>query len=86
MKPSIYIPEGLREEINEYLKDHPEQNLSSLVQRGIKSQIRPRTSSLLALAGFVHSKSSKPRTEQEMREDAIERPEDEPIKRGLDRL
>jgi hypothetical protein len=69
-----------------YLKDHPDQTLSSLVQQGIKSQIRPRTDSFLALAGFAHSKKSKPRTEQEMREDAIERPEDEPIKRGQDRL
>ncbi|NJK43180.1 MAG: hypothetical protein HC933_01970 [Pleurocapsa sp. SU_196_0] len=60
--------------------------LSSLVQRGLESQIRPRSNALLGLAGFVNSKGGKQRTEQQMREDAAERPEDELVKRGLDRL
>ena len=86
MKASVYIPDKLTDEVQEYLKDHPDLTLSSLIQQALEVRIRPRPNTMLALAGFIKSGSSKQRTQQQMREDAVERPEDEPIKRGFDRL
>jgi hypothetical protein len=86
MKSSIYIPDKLRDEVQEYLKDHPDLTLSSLIQQALEARIRPRPNTMLALAGFINSGGGKQRTEEQMREDVAQRPEDEPVKRGFDRL
>ena len=86
MKASIYLPNELETVVQNYLDDHPEMTLSSLVQDALESKLKPRRNRILELAGFVDSRNTIPRTPQEMADDLRERPEDEIVKRGLDRL
>ena len=86
MKASIYLPVELEILVKDYLDDHPEMTLSSLVQEALESKLKPRRNRILELAGFVDSRNTIPRTPQEMVDDLRERPEDEIVKRGLDRL
>lgn len=86
MKASIYLPSELETTVQSYLDDHPEMTLSSLVQEALESKLKPRRNRILELAGFVDSRNTIPRTPQEMADDLRERPEDEIVKRGLDRL
>lgn len=39
MKSSVYIPDKLRDEVQEYLKDHPDLTLSSLIQQALEVRI-----------------------------------------------
>ena len=54
MKRTIHLPDELAQQIEEYLNQHPDENWSSLAQKGFKQVIRRKTpSSLLAVAGSV---------------------------------
>lgn len=86
MKASIYLPNELENVVQNYLDDHPEMTLSSLVQEALESKLKPRRNRILELAGFVDSRNTLPRTPEQIVEDMRERPEDEIVKRGLDRL
>ncbi|MGK7878435.1 MAG: hypothetical protein AB4426_35585 [Xenococcaceae cyanobacterium] len=56
MKRTLYIPDELWAQLEEYLQNHPEQNPSSLVQRALVEKLRPRNCSrLLELAGIVEN-------------------------------
>ena len=85
MKASIYIPNELEAVVQNYLQDHPEMSLSSLVQEALEHKLKPRRNTLLELAGFVDSRKTVPRTLEQMLEDQQQRPEYEPTKAGFDR-
>ncbi|MEH1872555.1 hypothetical protein [Nostoc sp.] len=54
MKRTLYIPDKLCPQLDQYLKDHPEQNQSSVVQEALAEKLRPKNGSrLLSLAGIV---------------------------------
>ncbi len=56
MKRTLYIPDELWAQLEEYLREHPEQNPSSLVQVALTEKLRPRNGSrLLELAGIVEN-------------------------------
>ena len=87
MKSSVYIPDELGDKVQQYLQNHPDLTLSGLIQKALEEKIAPRRNRLLDLAGFV-SFDPAPRDhrgDEERVADLSERPEDEPIKRGLDR-
>jgi hypothetical protein len=59
MKKTLYIPDELWEELNAYLQEHPQENVSSVVQGALKEKLRPRNGSrLLELAGMVNDAPS----------------------------
>jgi hypothetical protein len=54
MKRTIHLPDELACQIEEYLNQHPEENWSSLAQKGLKQVLRGKDpSKLLAVAGSV---------------------------------
>ena len=54
MKRTVYIPDDLAEQLRQYLDDHPDQTLSSIVQEALEEKFAARDiSKLLALAGIV---------------------------------
>jgi metal-responsive CopG/Arc/MetJ family transcriptional regulator len=56
MKRTLYIPDELWSQLEEYLKNHPEQNPSSLIQVALEEKLRPKNGSrLLELAGIVEN-------------------------------
>ncbi|WP_230968433.1 hypothetical protein [Nostoc sp. WHI] len=56
MKRTLYIPDELWAQLDQYLKDHPEQNPSSVVQAALAEKLRPKNGSrLLSLAGIVEN-------------------------------
>jgi metal-responsive CopG/Arc/MetJ family transcriptional regulator len=65
MKASIYIPDELYQEVQEYLKIYPQKNLSGLVREALEERLKPKTSRLLELAGFVSSDKLAGRQEVE---------------------
>jgi hypothetical protein len=59
MKRTLYIPDELWQELEQYLTHHPEQNPSSLVQSALREKLRPKNASLLSeLAGMVEDAPS----------------------------
>ena len=87
MKSSVYIPDNLSGKVQKYLENHPDLTLSGLIQEALEEKIAPRRNRLLDLAGFVSFDPAHHdrRSEEERAADSLERPEDEPVKRGLDR-
>jgi hypothetical protein len=85
MDAGISIPSELEQPLQAYLADNPNQTLSDLVQELLESKLKPKPNKILELIGFVDSRASKPRTQEEIAQDKLERPEDEPIKQGFDR-
>ena len=56
MKRTLYIPDELWEQLSDYLKEHPQENASSVVQVALKDKLRPRNGArLLELAGIVEN-------------------------------
>jgi len=56
MRRTLYIPDELWEKLSNYLKQHPQENASSVVQVALKEKLRPRNGErLLELAGIVES-------------------------------
>lgn len=54
MKRTLYIPDELWKELQQYLAHHPEQNPSSVVQAALTAKLRPKNGSkLLELAAIV---------------------------------
>ena len=54
MKRTVYIPDDLAERLNEYLREHPDETLSSTVQSALEVKLAHKdVSKLLALAGIV---------------------------------
>lgn len=54
MRKTIYLPDELAARVEEYLKDHEGETLSSLVQEVLEQKVRPRHGrSILRLAGLV---------------------------------
>ena len=86
-KLSVYIPNHLKDKLEKYLERHPDLTVSGLIQEVLEERVAPRRSKLLELAGFVSFDPATPdrRSDEERAADLRERPEDEPIKRGLDR-
>jgi Arc/MetJ-type ribon-helix-helix transcriptional regulator len=74
MKTTVYLPDELYDELQAYLKIYPQKNLSSVMREGVKSVIKPKTSRLLELAGFVSSERLASRTREEFA--ALERERD----------
>lgn len=56
MKRTLYIPDELWTQLEEYLKNHPDKNPFSVVQAALEEKLRPRNGSrLLELAGIVEN-------------------------------
>jgi hypothetical protein len=56
MKRTLYIPDKLWGQLEEYLKNHPGQTPSSLIQVALEEKLRPKNGSrLLELAGIVEN-------------------------------
>lgn len=56
MKRTIYLPDDLAERLNEYLRKHPEETLSSIVQEALEVKlVQKDVSKLLDLAGIVQN-------------------------------
>lgn len=56
MKRTLYIPDELWENLRDYLKKHPQENVSSVVQVALKEKLRPRNGARLwELAGIVEN-------------------------------
>jgi hypothetical protein len=54
MKLTIEVPDSLGKRLNDYLKEHPEETLFSLVQEALEIKLIPKDiSKLLELAGIV---------------------------------
>jgi metal-responsive CopG/Arc/MetJ family transcriptional regulator len=53
-KLTIEIPEQLAEQLNNYLKDHPEESIAELLDEALQIKLTPKDSTkLLNLAGIV---------------------------------
>ncbi len=67
MKRTIYLPDDLAQRLSDYLKEHPQETLSSLVQTSLESKLENKDiSKLLGLAGIVEN---APRNASENAED-----------------
>lgn len=54
MEKTIEIPEQLWEQLTVYLQNHPDENISTVMQSALSEKIRPRNGSkLIELAGIV---------------------------------
>lgn len=54
MKKTLYIPDDLWQQLSQYLKENPTENVSSVVQEALKDKLRPSNGAgLLQLAGIV---------------------------------
>ncbi len=54
MKRTVYIPDEMDKRIDDYLQEHPDETLSSIIQEAIQSKLAQKdVSELLALAGIV---------------------------------
>jgi hypothetical protein len=59
MKKTLYIPDDLWEQLNQYLQENPGENVSSVVQGALKEKLRPRNGvGLSQLAGIVNNAPS----------------------------
>jgi len=59
MKKTLYIPDDLWEQLNQYLQENPSENVSSVVQGALKEKLRPRNGlGLSKLAGIVSNAPS----------------------------
>jgi hypothetical protein len=56
MKRTLYIPDELWAQLEQYLACHPEQNPSGVVQAALTEKLRPRNGSrLLEIAAMVEN-------------------------------
>ena len=56
MKRTVYLPDDLAERLNEYLKEHPEETISSIVQEALEVKLAHKdVSKLLTLAGIIQN-------------------------------
>ena len=54
MRRTVYLPDDLAERLNKYLREHPDETLSSIVQSALEVKLAHKdVSKLLALAGIV---------------------------------
>lgn len=66
MKRTVYIPDALDKKIDEYLKEHPEESLSSIMQEAIYKKIAQKNvADFLALAGIIEDTSCNARDRAE---------------------
>jgi Arc/MetJ-type ribon-helix-helix transcriptional regulator len=58
MKRTVHLPDDLARQVETYLAQHPEENWSSLVQKGLRRALRPREpGNLLESIGTVEQPS-----------------------------
>ncbi|MDJ0661947.1 MAG: hypothetical protein QNJ42_21040 [Crocosphaera sp.] len=70
MKRTIYLPDELAQRLSNYLKEHPQETLSSLVQNSLETKLESKDiSKLLELAGIVQD---APRNASENAEDYLD--------------
>lgn len=56
MKRTVYIPDELWAQLQEYLSQHPGANPASVIQEALADKLRPRNAArLLKLAGLVEN-------------------------------
>ena len=73
MRRTIYLPDELDKQVEEYLRQNPKANLSGLVRDALREKLRPRhLGGLLALSGIVKERREPRWTEEDRRQ----RPED----------
>lgn len=54
MKRTVYIPDELAEAVNEYLREHPDETLSSIMQEAVQKKLaQKKVSRFLSLAGLI---------------------------------
>jgi metal-responsive CopG/Arc/MetJ family transcriptional regulator len=75
MRKTIYLPDDLAAQVDEYLKAHRGESLSSLVQEALKDRVAPRDPrGILRLAGLV---DVEPFENEELARRFADRPEDQ---------
>ncbi len=58
MKRTVYIPDDLDKKFDEYLKEHPKETHSSVMQEAIQRRVSERdVAAFLALSGIVEDTS-----------------------------
>ncbi len=68
MKRTLDIPDELWEQLSDYLEQHPQENVSSVVQVALRDKLRPRNGErLLELAGIVESAPVSASTDKNQR-------------------
>ena len=69
MRKTIYLPDDLAARVDEYLKRHEGQTLSSLVQDALSERVGPKDpDALLKLIGFISEDTSRRRVPMEERQ------------------
>ena len=69
MRKTIYLPDDLSAQVDEYLKVHEGETFSSLVQRVLKREVRPKDpDALLKLIGLASSETPRRRVPMEERQ------------------
>ena len=68
MRRTIYLPDELGERVEEYLRDHPDRSLSSLVQEALAERLAPPDpQGILELAGLIPTAATTAREHGEDR-------------------
>lgn len=66
MKRTVYIPDELDKKFDEYLKEHPEETHSSVIQEAMQKKVaKKNVDEFLALAGVVEDTSCNARDRAE---------------------
>ena len=55
MKRTAYLPDDLAERLNEYLKEHPEETIFSIVQEALEVKLAQKDVSKLLIAGIIQN-------------------------------
>ena len=68
MRRTVYLPDDLAEQVEQYLKDHPQLTFSALVADALRERVAPPDlSAILELAGIVKKAKRRPRLQPEDR-------------------
>lgn len=68
MRRTIYLPDELAGQVEEYLREHPSVSFSTLVQEALQQRLTPSDpAAILDLAGLVASASTTARLHAEDR-------------------
>jgi hypothetical protein len=68
MRRTVYLPDDLAAQVEEYLRDHPGVTFSGLVSDALRARVAPPDlSAILELAGIVKKAKRRPRLQPEDR-------------------
>jgi metal-responsive CopG/Arc/MetJ family transcriptional regulator len=69
MRKTIYLPDDLAAQVDEYLEAHRSETFSSLIQRALKREVGPKDpEALLKLIGLISEDTPRRRVPMEERQ------------------